>query len=204
MKISTEIFSEWALNGKDEGMEENHRAAVSEMLSIISNNRSKPFSFIDAGCGNGWVVRLMKKHSLCHLAIGIDGAVEMIKKAKTIDPDGIYFCSDLLKWIPEQKVDLIHSMEVFYYLKHPSELIRHMALNCLKPGGEMIMGVDFYLENKKSHSWPVDLNTHMSLFSEHDWVTMFKTNGFNQVQSFRVNVNNEFPGTLVVRGKLKN
>jgi hypothetical protein len=44
----------------------------------------------------------------------------------------------------------------------------------------------------------------MSLFSEHDWVTMFKTNGFNQVQSFRVNVNNEFPGTLVVRGKLKN
>ena len=159
MKISTEIFSEWALNGKDEGMEENHRAAVSEMLSIISNNRSKPFSFIDAGCGNGWVVRLMKKHSLCHLAIGIDGAVEMIKKAKTIDPDGIYFCSDLLKWIPEQKVDLIHSMEVFYYLKHPSELIRHMALNCLKPGGEMIMGVDFYLENKNEIKYPESILT---------------------------------------------
>jgi hypothetical protein len=51
-----EVFSEWADLDKDYGMEKNHKESVENMLSFATKQQ-KPFSFIDAGCGNGWVVR---------------------------------------------------------------------------------------------------------------------------------------------------
>jgi len=200
LRQATDIFGEWARNGKDLGMETNHSDAVNEMLSHITKDIETPFSFIDAGCGNGWVVRQMQTHPFCSHATGIDGAEDMIRKANAIDPNGDYIFADLLNWSPDEKVDFIHSMEVLYYFENPGELINHMKSNWLKPGGKMIMGVDFYKEHKRSHSWPNDLNTHMSLLSENDWKILFQTNGFNQVQSFHANANEQFPGTLIVSG----
>ena len=43
----------------------------------------------------------------------------MIQKAKKLDLKNKYICNDLLLWKPKNKVDLVHSMEVFYYLKKP-------------------------------------------------------------------------------------
>jgi len=34
MRDATEVFSEWAGNGKDEGMERGHAASVEEMLNL--------------------------------------------------------------------------------------------------------------------------------------------------------------------------
>ncbi|MBT5115186.1 MAG: nodulation protein S NodS, partial [Candidatus Marinimicrobia bacterium] len=65
MRHATDIFSEWALGGKDEGMEKNHSLSVREMLLHLTKNVKTSFSFIDAGCGNGWVVRKMQKNPLC-------------------------------------------------------------------------------------------------------------------------------------------
>ena len=53
-------FDEWAILGKDAGMEKGHHASVSHMLKIIFyeyENKKKKYSAIDFGCGNGWVVR---------------------------------------------------------------------------------------------------------------------------------------------------
>ena len=202
MRNATDIFNEWALSGKDKGMEKNHEAAVKEMLSYLIRGQEVPFSFIDAGCGNGWVVRKMKDHPLCEKAIGVDGAEDMIRKANANDAVGNYFYSDLLEWAPEEKVDFIHSMEVLYYFKNPSELINHMKLNWLKPGGKMIMGVDFYQEHERSHTCPTDLGTHMTLLSEKNWVSLFNDHGFSHIENFRANVQNDFPGTLVISGVL--
>jgi len=202
MRNATDIFNEWALVGKDKGMEKNHEAAVKEMLSYLTRGQEAPFSFIDAGCGNGWAVRKMKDHTLCEKAIGVDGAEDMIRKAITNDAVGNYFCSDLLQWAPEEKVDFIHSMEVLYYFKNPGELIDHMKLNWLKPGGKMIMGVDFYQEHERSHTWPTDLETHMTLLSEKNWISLFNEHGFSHIENFRANVQYDFPGTLVISGVL--
>ena len=62
MRNATDVFSEWALGGKDEGMEKTHAAAVSEMLTHLLDDVGTSFTFIDAGCGNGWAVRKMKEH----------------------------------------------------------------------------------------------------------------------------------------------
>ena len=50
---ATDVFHDWALVGKDEGMERGHAASVSEMLSFISKQvevSSKAFSAVDVGC----------------------------------------------------------------------------------------------------------------------------------------------------------
>lgn len=204
MRHATDIFSEWALRGKDEGMEKNHLPAVSKMLDLLTQSQQTSFSFIDAGCGNGWVVRKMKEHSLCEFALGIDGAEDMIRKATSLDANGQYVCADLLNWQPENKVDLIHSMEVFYYFQEPNEIISHIAKNWLKPGGKMIMGIDFYYEHERSHSWPTDVGTPMTLLKESEWISLFEKNGFINIQNFRTNVQPNFPGTCVIFGELNN
>ena len=78
---ATDVFHDWALVGKDEGMERGHAASVSEMLSFISKQvevSDKAFSAVDVGCGNGWVVRKLQSHDKCEYVMGIDGAEAMI------------------------------------------------------------------------------------------------------------------------------
>ena len=76
----TTVFSEWAATGRDEPMAKGHEVAVNNMLEYALKNK-KNFSFIDAGCGNGWVVRLVKAHNDCAAATGVDGAQKMIGKS---------------------------------------------------------------------------------------------------------------------------
>ena len=86
MRKATDIFGEWAEKGKDIGMEKGHSAAVDEMVTFALKERKKigkNFSFLDLGCGNGWVVRNVSNDSLCNRAVGIDGAKQMIANAKS-------------------------------------------------------------------------------------------------------------------------
>ena len=203
-KKATDIFNDWALLGRDKGMEKNHWNAVTNMLKTLIKDQSQPFSFIDAGCGNGWAVREMLKYHLCEQAIGVDGAKGMIQKAKNIDPNGEYVLSDLMEWKPEGLVDIVHSMEVVYYFSDPKKLILHMKNEWLKLGGSLIMGLDFYKENFTCHTWPKDLNTDMTLLSIKQWGDLLKNCGLCDVKSYQTNATDSFPGTLVIHAnKLK-
>ena len=200
-KKATEIFSQWVLNGKDEGMEKNHSNAVNVMLDELVGSQTSPFSIIDAGCGNGWVVREIINHPLCRTAIGVDGSKEMIDKARSIDSHGTYFYSDLMDWSPKEKVNFVHSMEVLYYFREPEKLIIHILEHWLMEDGTIIMGMDHYKENLNSHSWPTDLNTYMNLMSIKEWIKLFKDCGVSQIVSFQTNKSQNFPGTLILKGK---
>jgi len=194
------VFNSWVLNGKDEGMEKNHSVAVNTMIDMLIRKSSKKFSFIDAGCGNGWVIRKMNLEALCSYSVGVDGSKNMINKAKKIDPTGNYVCSDLIKWKPEEKVDYVHSMEVLYYFENPSKLLKHIYEFWLRKNGTIVVGVDYYKENKISHSWPASLNTTMTLLSKKEWLNCFKQSGFSNLEIFQVNPSNDFKGTLVIKG----
>ena len=200
-KKATEIFSQWVLNGKDEGMEKNHSNAVNVMLDELVGSQTSPFSIIDAGCGNGWVVREIINHTLCRMAIGVDGSKEMIDKARSLDSHGTYFYSDLMDWSPKEKVNFVHSMEVLYYFREPEKLIIHILEHWLMEEGTIIMGMDHYKENLNSHSWPTDLNTYMNLMSIKEWIKLFKDCGVSQIVSFQTNESQNFPGTLILKGK---
>ena len=81
MESPIKVFSDWVINGKDEGMQKGHSPAVKNMLEY-STKELADYSFIDAGCGNGWVVRNIGSDPKCKKAIGVDGSLNMIEKAK--------------------------------------------------------------------------------------------------------------------------
>ena len=201
MRNAIEVFSDWAIAGKDKGMEINHAKPVNEMLDFILKERSKigdKFSFLDLGCGNGWVVRKMNQEQLCKYSLGIDGSEHMIAKARHFNDDCKYIVGDLGRIELKKKFDVIHSMEVLYYIDKPADLLEKIAKFWLAENGRLIVGIDRYFENQESHSWDTDVGTKMHLKSEYEWVEMFKAAGFKQVSSWRANVNDSWAGTLVI------
>ena len=199
-KNAIEVFGEWADLDKDFGMEKNHRDSVNSMINYSTRNLDH-FTFIDAGCGNGWVIRKVSENDKCEKAIGVDGSKKMISKAKNILPSYEYHCADLMTWKPDKKVNIVHSMEVLYYVENPKKLINEIYNYWLKPNGRLIIGIDFYFENKISHSWPESCGIKdMKLFSEKDWINFFKGAGYNDIKSWRHGEKEDWKGTLIITG----
>ena len=199
-KTPIETFSDWVDNEKADGMEKNHIESVRNMLDYALKER-KDFNFLDAGCGTGWVVRMVSKIENCFSANGVDGSIKMINKARSADSLNKYFCNNLLDWKPNSKKDIVFSMEVLYYLKKPIDVLKNIYKNWLITGGIFIMGVDFYQENSSSHDWPEKTNIDtMTLYSEKKWKELFELAGFKDVKSWRVGKKNKWEGTLVVVG----
>ena len=87
----------------------------------------KQFKFLDLGCGNGWVVRKAAKNKFCNIAIGVDGALTMIEKAKKSSSGKEKFINaDIQSWNIKEKFDIIFSMETFYYFKNLNKVLYNM------------------------------------------------------------------------------
>ena len=206
MKKAIEVFGEWAQKGKDEGMEKSHAIPVDEMIEFALKERleiDKNFSFLDLGCGNGWVVRKIANNLLCNQAVGIDGAEQMISNAESRGGNTKYILANIDTFDSPKKYDLIHSMEVLYYLDNPSETVRKISNSWLNKGGRLIVGVDHYYENTDSHSWQESIGTPMHMLKEIEWVQIFERAGLSDVESWRSNKHTDWAGTLVITGKNK-
>jgi len=182
---ATDVFHDWALRGKDEGMERGHAQSVAEMIDFISvksEQRGTNFSAVDVGCGNGWVVRILADIQLCQQAIGIDGAKAMIEKAKSIDSENQYIFAGLPDYSPIEKFDYVHSMEFLYYLEEPEKMLQVFYDDWLKEGGWAVIGIDHYMENEDSLSWPEHVGVNMATRTINQWEVAWKKAGFNNVE----------------------
>lgn len=198
LRSATDLFSEWADVGRDEGMERGHSASVEVMLKELLEGWNRPFRAMDIGCGNGWVVRRLSAHALCSHASGVDGAPSMIAKARTIDPDGDYIEAMLPEWTPGAPYDLVHTMECLYYLEDPLGFLQTLHDEWMRPGGRLVIGVDHYTENPASHDWGPSLNVHMALLSMDDWTSGLKEAGFTDITAMQVGAKEDWAGTLVL------
>ena len=201
MRHATEVFSEWALKGKDSGMEIGHAPSVSEMLDEVIPMLENGFSAIDLGCGNGWVVRLLKEMGAGHTE-GVDGAIEMIAKANSIDDNSTYTHAMLPDWSPSRRFDLVHSMEFLYYLHDPASMLKTIHDEWLTEGGLLVAGVDHYRENKDSLGWPEHVGVHMTTLSKSQWQDAMENAGFTEIKIWQAAPKSEFPGTLVMLGRV--
>ena len=204
MRIATEVFGEWAEKGKDIGMEKGHALAVEDMISFATQERTnlkRNFSFLDLGCGNGWVVRMLENNQLCVRSVGIDGAKQMIEKASEDTSKSEFLLENIDTYISPDKFDLIHSMEVLYYLENPALTVKKIADSWLNEGGRLIAGVDLYYENQESHSWEENVGTKMMMLKEAEWIEIFSSAGLQEVESWRSNQSQDWAGTLVLTGK---
>ena len=198
LRSATDLFSEWADVGRDEGMERGHSASVEVMLKELLEGWNRPFRAMDIGCGNGWVVRRLSAHALCSHASGVDGAPSMIAKARTIDPDGDYIEAMLPEWTPGAPYDLVHTMECLYYLEDPLGFLQTLHDEWMRPGGRLVIGVDHYTENPASHDWGPSLNVHMALLSMDDWASGLEEAGFTDITAMQVGAKEDWAGTLVL------
>ena len=147
-------------------------------------------------------MREITKNPLCNRAVGIDGSENMIAKANSLSNENIeYILQDINFFNSKEKYDIIHSMEVLYYLDNPKEILEKILNTGLENNGTLIIGIDHYYENTDSHSWQEQVGTKMLMFNELEWVQMFKDVGFQQVRSWRANKHQGWEGTLVITGK---
>ncbi len=199
MKEAIKVFNSWANQNKDEGMEKNHAFSVNKMLDLIPSKKLlSDFSFIDIGCGNGWVVKKMGAAKNCIKSVGIDGAEKMIQKAMAKDKNSKYFQFNIENMRYKEQFDIIFSMEVFYYFKNPMNVLNYIYKYILKPGGSMIIGIDHYLENPSSLSWSKDLNLDLQTYSINQWRSMFARADFRNIKTYQFGAKENWSGTLVI------
>ena len=199
-KEAVDVFSQWALIGKDEGMERGHAASVQAMLKLALPKLNSDFSAIDLGCGNGWVTRLLTELGARH-SEGVDGSTEMINKARIRDSIHKYSQGLLPDWSPQRKFDLVHTMEFLYYLDDPAGMISVIHDEWLENNGVLVAGVDHYLEHAESLTWPEHVGVHMTTLSIEEWNSAMVNAGFKDVEIHQVAGEDDFPGTLVMLGR---
>ena len=122
----------------------------------------------------------------------------MIDKAREIDSKGTYIHADLRTWKPEKSADLIHSMEVLYYLDDIPKFLENVNLHWLNTRGVFAFGIDHYLENENCHDWSEKVGTKMAMHSELEWREMVQNAGFEIVQMFRAAPKKDWVGTLAI------
>ncbi len=202
-KKATEVFNRWAQNGKDEGMKKNHFDSYIQIKNIIKKEfqEATNIAVADIGCGNGWATADLLQESFITKSCGYDGAEKMIEKAQSSIRGPSFFYANLNNWEPNQKFDIIYSMEVIYYLKNPQDFIQKCYKKWLNPNGLFIAGIDHYKENKASLSWGKDLNVLMQTKKIEEWKNILINNNFTNCNVKQVNQKEGWPGTLVFWGR---
>ena len=205
MNINIETFDSWAMKNKDIDMQKGHTSSVKKMFSLINNATdimTQNFKFLDLGCGNGWVVRKISKNKFCKSAVGVDGAITMIKKAKKLSLGKEKFIqADIQSCIIKDTFDIIFSMETFYYFENPSEVINNVYNNLLESKGIFIIGIDHYLENKQSLNWDKEYNLSTNTLSKNEWKNFFIDANFSKITSNVFGKNDSWGGTLIISGQ---
>lgn len=182
-KIS-QIFDEWADNGRAEKMEHEHGKSVERFLDKIQ--WKKKFSFLDVGCGNGWIVRKIAQMDESKIAVGIDKSRKMTRHADSmkISSKEEYIHTDIESWNTRRRFDYIFSMESIYYSKSVEASLEKI-FTLLKSQGKFFCGTDFYADNKATAKWSDMMKVQMHLYSKREWKKLFKDAGF-QVKTTQI------------------
>ena len=201
MNINIETFDKWAKLNKDESMERGHQNSVDKMFEIIEQSKiiNNSFSFIDIGCGNGWVIRKILKKPNCNDGLGIDGSKQMIKKAND-KQKGRFIQTEIESFSFSKQFDIVFSMETFYYFKDPESVIQNIYKNGLKNNGMIVIGIDHFKENTESLSWGEDYNLELTTLSTNEWIELFTKSNFKQINHF-VNEYKNNDKTLIISAK---
>ena len=172
----SEMFDRWARNGHSDLMEREHEKSVMKFLGAVKFK--EPFSFLDVGCGSGWVVRMIAGHEGCTRAVGIDKSPAMIQGAASMrkSPKEEYHTADI-ESMEAGEFDYIFSMESLYYAESVETAVRRIY-GMLRPGGEFFCGTDYYAENEGTRSWQSGIEVRMHLLSGAEWRRIFEGAGF--------------------------
>lgn len=178
------VFDEWSRDHRAPGMEKGHWPVVRQAFDLIPETAG---DCLEIGVGNGY--------ALHHLAVnqfrggrcyGIDvapGMVELARERLRDLPGAKVEQGDFMDWRPDSGVlfSLIYSMEVFYYFPSIQSGIEK-AYSLLRPGGRLMVMVDFFRENSSTHDWPSRFGAPMQLWSRREYREGMEKAGFARVE----------------------
>lgn len=178
------LFDSWAGTERGENMASGHDILVSYILdrwdfALVDN-------LLDAGCGNGRGLMHAYKRGARKLA-GIDLSNKMIAEAKKNMPEADLHNGsiDEMKMWDDNSFSHLMSIEALYYLPNPLNGLKEMR-RVLRPGGKIAVAIDYYQENKGTHTWQDAIQLELVLLSSDDWVALFHDAGFNDVTASRI------------------
>lgn len=190
-----EVFDEWAVSGRAEGMEQGHGPTARPAFEGLVGGAPAGLRYLDIGCGNGYTVRWAASRFPAGEAVGVDLSSAMIERARAASrtlANARFEVADFASLDQSRPAllrpgsfDAVFSMEVFYYLPDLDAALREV-FELLRPGGRFVCLVDYYGENPASHDWPARLGVEMTLLDAAGWAAAFTRAGFEGVSSERL------------------
>lgn len=146
-----------------------HHEMMSTLDSFIHNNiGSKPFSMVDAGCGDcSMLAPVIRKTTINHY-IGIDGAKDVLQLAAQqladMNCDKQFICDNMQNAIANipANIDIIFTSYAVHHLSHEQkyEFIQHCQ-NKLNSNGYFIMIDGVLNENQTRDEWLDELENRV-------------------------------------------
>lgn len=194
-------FDAWAEAGRGEAMEKGHLPTARQALERVPFDAARPETFLDLGCGNGYIVRLAAERlHPAGTAIGLDVSPRMLAEAERATErfitalertkgraPSVRFVEGAFEDLPLEpaSVDHCYSNEAIYYSPDIDRALAEI-LRILKPGGTFHCSLDFFEENTYSHDWQDKVGLPMMMDNADGWVTRFRAAGFVDVSSDRL------------------
>ncbi|MFQ3293710.1 MAG: ubiquinone/menaquinone biosynthesis C-methylase UbiE [Halobacteriales archaeon] len=174
-----EEFDQWAADGRDESMADEHWHTAKEVLARMPVEPEDVV--LDLGSGSGYAVRALRAKAGASRAYGLDASPEMAGKASgaTGDPK-VGFVAGTFTALPfaDDSIDNAFSMEAFYYAADPIEALQELR-RVLRPGGTFHCAVNYFEENPYSHDWSEYIAVDMTLWSRSEYREAFREAGFH-------------------------
>lgn len=177
-----EEFNRWADAGKGESMEHEHWPITKPALELMEIEPDH--NILDAGCGAGWLSRILAQRVPQGRVVGMDISDEMIHHARqaSVNYENLVFVVGAIDEIPWEAnfFTRVISVESSYYWPDPLKGLREIHRVLADRGSAWIL-INYYRDNPYCHQWGEKLAVPTKLLSAAEWENLFLEAGFSEV-----------------------
>lgn len=178
------------------GDEERHitktYARYLKMLSKRMDPNAKPWSYLDIGCGNGFMLVAAKKLGFANV-YGVEPSTHAIEQADASVRGNIMQGMFSVELVGENRYDAISCFQTLDHIPDPRAFVRE-CMAALKPGGYVLFinhNIASIAARVLGERCPMIDIEHTYLHTPHTMKLLFGTEGFERIETFPVR--NDYP-----------
>src|SRR4051794_37838196 len=117
--------------------------ALRTAIAAVGLRRDRPWSVLDAGCGQGYFARFYRGAFPAATYVGVDISRRAVDHLRSAIPEFEFHAADLSAWDDPRgrRFDLVQSLEVLHLILDDDAMIRAVAslTRQLAPGGSLLL-----------------------------------------------------------------
>ena len=134
-----EEFNRWSSTYETSWMQRLYFDRIHDGVLALADREVPPGCIADIGCGTGRLLRKVRERWPQAKLIGVDPAEGMVRKAREMMPDAVFFVSPAESVpLPDGSVDLAFSTTSFHHWSDQVQGIREIR-RILRPGGRFLL-----------------------------------------------------------------